>query len=457
MVDHTITSWSDLERVATGSFGWDADDHYELGNDLDPNTAGYTTDFEPIADGAFGSNPFSGIFDGNGHVIEGLVIDRDNEGEVGLFRGIDGGTVKNFWLKDCDVYDDDQFGNENRCGGLVGGTRAGSTIQNVFVTGDVHGDSRVGGFVGGHRGTITDCAFVATSGGDVSAHEDVGGFSGTDDGTIERCFCATDVDGFSDHAFVNNNGTEIDCYFDSSLTSASNQSDAVGLTTSEMTGSDAESNMSGFDFTNTWVTRPTDYPILEPYFDAPTTVDMAATGNGTGVGTASSPTRVRTATAIGTGTGTATASSPARIRGLTASGAGGGVATASMDVITPFVDLRATGSGTGHSDGVQPVRVRSMNAEGDGSGDGQTALTRRRGLSADGAGSGAGTAAMFRVIPLTASGEGTGNGQAQLVLVREGRGVISSRENRVIRVTPRQYAELLSRRANTVLDADTIG
>lgn len=456
MVDHTITSWTDLERVATGSFGWDADDHYELGNDLDPNTAGYSTDFEPIADGAFGSNPFSGIFDGNGHVIEGLVIDRDNEGEVGLFRGIDGGTVENFWLKDCDVSDDDQFGNQNRCGAVAGGTRAGTTIQNVVATGTVHGDSRVGGFVGGNRGTITDCAFVATNGGDVSAYENVGGFSGTDDGTLERCFCATSVDGFSDHAFVNNGGTEIDCYFDSSVTASTNQSDAVGLTTSQMTGSDAESNMSGFDFTNTWVTRPTNYPILEPYFDAPTTVDMTATGSGTGVGTAPSPMRVRTATAIGTGTGTATASSPGRIRGLTASGAGGSVATASMDVITPFVDLRATGSGTGQSDGVQPVRVRSMTGEGDGSGDGQTALSRRRGLSADGAGSGAASASMFRVIPLTASGVGTGAGTASFVLVRDGRGVISTTENGVTVLTDSNVVELLSPAYNTVLPTNTI-
>lgn len=454
MVDHTITSWTDLERVATGSFGWDADDHYELQNDLEASSA--PSDFDMIADGAFGSEPFSGIFDGNGYVIEGLTIDKDNVGDVGMFRGIDGGTVKNFWLKYCDVNDEDQFGNVNRCGAVAGGTRAGSTIEEVFVTGTVNGDTRVGGFVGGHRGTIKDSAFVAVNSGDVSAFEDVGGFSGTDDGTLERCFCATGVDGFSDGAFVPGSGTEIDCYFDSSVTFSPNNSDAVRLTTSEMTGSSAGSNMSGFDFTNTWVTRPTDYPILEPYFDAPTTVDMAATGNGTGTATASSPTRVRTATATGTGTGTATTSSPARIRGLTATGAGVGTATASMDVITPFVDLSATGSGTGQSDGVQPVRVRSMNGEGDGAGDGQATATRRRGLSADGAGSGAGTASMFRVIPMSATGGGTGTGTASFVLVRDGRGVISTAENDVTVLTDSNVVELLSPAYNTVLPTDTI-
>ncbi len=51
------------------------------------------------------------------------------------------------------------------------------------------------------------------------------------------------------------------------------QSDAVGIsygsesvtarTTSEMTGSSAETNMGDFDFTTTWTTRSGDYPTLQ--------------------------------------------------------------------------------------------------------------------------------------------------------------------------------------------------
>jgi hypothetical protein len=56
-------------------------------------------------------------------------------------------------------------------------------------------------------------------------------------------------------------------YWDTEATgqSSSAGNGATGLTTSEMQGSSASTNMGGFDFTNTWNTVPSEYPVLDSF------------------------------------------------------------------------------------------------------------------------------------------------------------------------------------------------
>jgi hypothetical protein len=60
------------------------------------------------------------------------------------------------------------------------------------------------------------------------------------------------------------NNDVTDSYWDTETTGQSTSDGGTGLTTPEMTGTAATSNMVGFDFTTTWetVTSPDDYPIL---------------------------------------------------------------------------------------------------------------------------------------------------------------------------------------------------
>ncbi len=78
-----IHDWYDLNDIRNDRYS-----NYTLMNDLDKNTDGYAElvdtekGWDPI--GGFGDS-FSGKFDGNGHVISDLYIDRSEENFVGLF------------------------------------------------------------------------------------------------------------------------------------------------------------------------------------------------------------------------------------------------------------------------------------------------------------------------------------------------------------------------------------
>lgn len=138
----------------------------------------------------------------------------------------------------------------SKVGGLVGDSWDGQ-ISNSYAHGMVTGDTQVGGLVGVNR----DDGIVATSfaTGKVTGNEDVGGLIGLNGATIKSSYWDTESSG-------QNEGV------DRGLSVG-----ATDLTTSEMTGSSAENNMSEFDFIDIWETvRSSDedagddgYPILQ--------------------------------------------------------------------------------------------------------------------------------------------------------------------------------------------------
>ena len=84
---------------------------YELTGDLDFATAGPTywnrgAGWDPIG------GTYTGIFDGNGHVIANLVISRASTDEVGLFQRLGpGGVLRNLGLRAVNVTGDDKVGS----------------------------------------------------------------------------------------------------------------------------------------------------------------------------------------------------------------------------------------------------------------------------------------------------------------------------------------------------------
>ena len=148
---HPISTVDELQCINDH----DLDAHYELVDDIDAQGTEFWNDgkgFEPIGPtgnsyttegtGDWDGNweTFGGEFDGNGHQIDGLYIERPDEEFVGLFgatnypRDSEGG----------------HFGEEYDPG-------EGSTIQNVRLANVyVHGERHVGGLVGQAGGTIKD-------------------------------------------------------------------------------------------------------------------------------------------------------------------------------------------------------------------------------------------------------------------------------------------------------------
>lgn len=91
---------------------------------------------------AFPSLKFKGNYDGNGHKITNLFIDRQAEESVGLFGYVDNAVIRNLTLENADVT------GKNAVGILVGTVNTG-TISNCHSSGKVRCISaRSGGLIG---------------------------------------------------------------------------------------------------------------------------------------------------------------------------------------------------------------------------------------------------------------------------------------------------------------------
>lgn len=119
--------------------------NYVLGANIDASaTSGWNggAGFDPI--GGNGTN-FNGLFDGLGHTISGLTINRPNENEIGLFALASQADLRNVGLPGSNIT------GRTYVGALVGNSQAG-TIANAWSSGVVGGYSYVGGLIGLNNG-----------------------------------------------------------------------------------------------------------------------------------------------------------------------------------------------------------------------------------------------------------------------------------------------------------------
>ncbi len=140
--------------------------------------------WEPIGDR---DGSFIGSFDGNGHEIRDLYINRPEIDHGGLFGGLgDEGKVTDVELVDADV-----SGNQD-IGALVGGNYYG-TVNNSYATGNVNGMYNVGGLVGSNIGLVNNS--YATD--DVSGGARLGGLVGRnyEIGTVSNSYSTGKVSG----------------------------------------------------------------------------------------------------------------------------------------------------------------------------------------------------------------------------------------------------------------------
>ena len=131
--------------------------NYALGSNLDVSaTSGWNggSGFMPI--GSTGT-PFTGTFDGLGHELHGLTINRNNIG-VGLFGRIGPtATVRNLGLTTVSIAGGTVSGGNYADIGALAAYNSGK-IDNVYSSGQVGGSAyaNVGGLVGTNAGTISN-------------------------------------------------------------------------------------------------------------------------------------------------------------------------------------------------------------------------------------------------------------------------------------------------------------
>ncbi|WP_123536465.1 PGF-CTERM sorting domain-containing protein [Halosimplex salinum] len=298
--------------------------HYVLVNDVDASeTADWNrgSGFDPVG-GSTADAAFTGSFDGRNHTITGLTIDRPTTNVVGLFSITDQATVEHVELGDIDVRGGRATGGvagvtrdteitgvtvtgrvsaeDNNVGGLVGLVRGqdsslsrshaavavsgadkvgglagfvtGGAVDVTSATGAVSGGQSVGGLVGVASRESAVVRSYAT--GSVDGSNSVGGLVGTiDGGDVSGSYAAGDVNGGSSAGGVvgSNQGRAADLYWDeesSGQRAGTGAGDSVGtgLTTAEMSGTNAGSNMAALEFGLVW-TATDEYPVLRSEVD----------------------------------------------------------------------------------------------------------------------------------------------------------------------------------------------
>ncbi|HTN67480.1 MAG TPA: filamentous hemagglutinin N-terminal domain-containing protein [Burkholderiaceae bacterium] len=183
--DASATSLQGMKNKLAGN--------YVLGANIDASaTSGWNggAGFDPIGDN---TNAFTGNFDGLGHTISGLTINRSGTDYVGLFGYTDGSAIRNLGLLGGSV------AGKNNVGGLVGYNNLG-TISQAYATWAVTGTNYVGGLIGYNKsGTITQVyATGAVNGVGPLAPAYAGGLAGINkSGTISQAYATGAVNSTS--------------------------------------------------------------------------------------------------------------------------------------------------------------------------------------------------------------------------------------------------------------------
>ncbi len=178
----------------------DYDKHFIMIDDidLDPNLPGgnvfdravIAPDVDPN-DSDFQGSSFTGVFDGNGHMISHLTI--TGESYLGLFGHV--GLQWNWFLTagkitNLSIVDANITGSGDYIGGLVGNKNLGE-LTNCSSTGTISGNSGVGGLVGFNQGVVSDCHSTCVVNGDCG----VGGLVGWNYGNVTNSYSTGVVGG----------------------------------------------------------------------------------------------------------------------------------------------------------------------------------------------------------------------------------------------------------------------
>jgi parallel beta-helix repeat protein len=198
---YLIYTAEQMNEIGSNPKDWNK--HFKLMADIDLNA--YTNDqFNIIG----GNPPFTGVFDGNRHVISNFSYTSPDKDCIGLFGYVYRFSGKQAEIENLGLIDPNiNAGTGDYVGSLIGWLDAG-TITGCYVEGgNVVGDENVGGLVGahGHRipgydpsvippyppYTISCCYSTSTVKGTIY----VGGMAGFNIGQITNCYSMGSVFG----------------------------------------------------------------------------------------------------------------------------------------------------------------------------------------------------------------------------------------------------------------------
>ncbi|WP_372632189.1 S-layer homology domain-containing protein [Cohnella sp.] len=288
------------------------DRNIRLTNDID------MTEYEWVPLGGNEAQPFSGIFDGRGHRIEGLSIDGGSLSLVGFFGKLtgtvrdlsvsvqaeggnyagglaghlDGGTIVRSSAQGIVTGGVGGSAGVSAAGGLAGAANGNSTISRSYSSAAVKSgeapNQYAGGLVGSQgTGSIDDAYATGRVSNSAGSYYTAGGLVGQlVYGTISNSYATGTVDAAASSTYVTMGGfvgsvnagaSVIASYFDNVATlQTSGAGDSTGAAALQLTGrSTADMKLqanygepgNSWDFTDTWAVRPGvngGYPYLKP-------------------------------------------------------------------------------------------------------------------------------------------------------------------------------------------------
>lgn len=192
-----IKDRSDMEKLAKEVIGGDNKSgktyklikNIDLGGkfDSDGNPLEGNNPWIPIGSEA---KPFSGTFDGTGHIITGMYIDSTTQ-YTGLFSVVDGGIIKNMGIEDSYVKS-----NQEYTGSFVGKLKRGGYLLDCSNGGTVSGVKSSAGLVG--YTTVSSFVKNCYNSGSISSNDNqfAGGIVGyNSDSNIENCYNVGEITG----------------------------------------------------------------------------------------------------------------------------------------------------------------------------------------------------------------------------------------------------------------------
>lgn len=245
----TIDNLNELKTVSSFPRYWDK--HLVLTESL--NGAGSKewnngTGWQPIGSA---QTPFSGSFNGRGHIVDSLYMRRS--GDYSAFFGqVDGGSIDSLGVTNIEIE------GKAYSAGIVGRLNPGGTLTNCFATGQVRGNSFVGG-VGGllKESVVKDCYSQVT----IQGSQYTGGFVGSCFNTdIKNCYSTGAVVGESNYGgFAGVGAADPSCYWDTENSQISISVGGQGKSSAQMK---QKATFSGWDFTDVWQVKADSYPSL---------------------------------------------------------------------------------------------------------------------------------------------------------------------------------------------------
>jgi hypothetical protein len=294
---YEIATKADLKYLSENSGEWEkhfkqmadiifSDSDFESGGDFYNDGAG----FSPIGYLGGTDKPFKGSYDGDGHKISKLKINRPSLNYIGLFGAAQSANISNIALADLNI-------NGGYYVGGVVGRALSSDISNIALADlNINGNLYVGGLIGSARASkISKCY----SKGTVSGNESIGGLVGdlSPQCILEKSYSTCDVSGqiyVGGFLGVIDSDTISNCYSTGTVTRTQGSSEILGAFTGFIMLSSVQYSYSTGSVYYTGTSDPTDkgfiggftgsYTLFPNFFDSTAsnqTIDIGATAKTT--------------------------------------------------------------------------------------------------------------------------------------------------------------------------------